>query len=86
MMPSVMTILLWLLICTCDAIPSKPNIILFMADDLGYGDLSSYGHPTQEFGAVDRMALEGIRFTQFYTPHTLCTPSRTAMLTGILSL
>ena len=61
-----------------------PNIILFLADDTGWGDFSSYGHPTQELGPIDQMALEGIRFTQWYAVASLCTPSRTALLTGVL--
>jgi len=62
---------------------SRPNIVIFIADDLGWGDLSVFGHPTQEPGAVDRMAAEGIRFTQWYAAASLCTPSRSALLTGL---
>jgi len=61
----------------------RPNIVMFVADDLGWGDLSVFGHPTQEPGAVDRMAAEGIRFTQWYAVASLCTPSRAALLTGL---
>lgn len=62
---------------------TRPNIVMFVADDLGWGDLSVFGHPTQEPGAVDRMAAEGIRFTQWYSVASLCTPSRAALLTGL---
>ena len=60
----------------------RPNFILFVADDMGWGDLSSYGHPTQEPGPIDKLAQEGMRFTHWYAPAVYCTPSRAAMLTG----
>ena len=64
----------------------EPNIVLVVADDVGYGDFNCYGHPTQEFGGVDKMAAEGLKFTQAYTPAVVCSPSRAAMLTGIMSI
>ena len=62
----------------------SPNVVVIFADDLGYGDLGAYGHPTLRTPALDRMAAEGMRFTQFYTGASVCTPSRAALLTGRL--
>lgn len=62
--------------------PGPPNIVLLFADDLGYGDLSSYGHPTIQTPRLDRMAQEGIKLTAFYVAAAACTPSRAALLTG----
>jgi len=66
---------------TCIAQKNSPNIIIIFADDLGYGDLSSYGSeiPTPN---IDRIGKEGIRFTQFYDSAPVCTPSRYSLLTG----
>ncbi len=60
----------------------KPNIVIILADDLGYGDLGCCGHPTLRTPNLDRMAAEGIRFTDFYSVGEVCTPSRAALLTG----
>ena len=60
----------------------KPNMIIIYADDLGYGDLACYGHPTIRTPNLDRMAAEGMRFTEFYSTAEVCTPSRSALMTG----
>ncbi len=59
-----------------------PNIILILADDMGYGDLGCYGQKILKTPRLDRMAAEGIRFTQFYAGSTVCAPSRGVLLTG----
>jgi arylsulfatase A len=60
----------------------RPNIILIQADDLGYGDLGAYGQRHVPTPNVDRLAAEGIRFTQYYSGSTVCAPSRAALMTG----
>lgn len=60
----------------------KPNIIYIMADDLGYNDLGCYGAPRIQTPNIDRMAAEGIRFTQHYAGTSVCAPSRSVLMTG----
>ncbi len=60
----------------------KPNIIFILADDLGYGDLGCYGQRRIRTPNLDRMAAEGMRFTQHYAGSTVCAPSRCALMTG----
>ncbi|MEY2880666.1 MAG: hypothetical protein RLZZ15_3046 [Verrucomicrobiota bacterium] len=60
----------------------KPNIIFILADDLGYGELGSYGQKQIATPHLDRMAAEGMRFTQFYAGNTVCAPSRSVLMTG----
>ena len=63
-----------------------PNFVIIFCDDLGYGDLACFGHPTIATPHLDRMAREGMKFTQFYSAAPVCTPSRAALLTGRLPL
>jgi len=61
---------------------SKPNVVLIMADDLGYGDLSCYGSTRCDTPQLDRLAARGMRFTDFHSSGTVCSPTRAGLLTG----
>ncbi|WP_111709767.1 sulfatase family protein [Lutibacter citreus] len=61
---------------------SKPNIVVFLVDDLGYGDLSCYGHPFMITPNIDKFASEGMKFTDLHSGSSICSPSRAALLTG----
>lgn len=61
----------------------KPNVLFILADDLGYGDLGCYGQKVVHTPNIDRIAAEGMRFTQFYAGSTVCAPSRCALMTGL---
>jgi len=60
----------------------KPNFIFIYADDLGYGDLACYGSTKNRTPHIDKMADEGMRFTDFYVTSGVCTPSRSSLMTG----
>jgi arylsulfatase A-like enzyme len=60
----------------------RPNVLYIMADDMGWGDLSCYGRPDYETPNLDRLAAEGVRFTQAYSAAPVCTPTRCAFVTG----
>lgn len=59
----------------------KPNVVIFLADDLGYGDLGCYGNDKVQTPNIDTLAAEGIKFTRMYS-QPVCTPARAALLTG----
>jgi len=86
LLPSVFFLMLVSFGCTTNPVQddAPPNIVIIFADDLGYGDLGSYGHPTIQTPHLDRMAAEGQRWTQFYVAASVCSPSRAALLTGRL--
>ena len=68
--------------CRVSAAPAPPNVVFILADDLGYGDLGCYGQERIRTPNIDRLAAEGMRFSQCYAGSTVCAPSRCALLTG----
>ena len=85
-MPSspVLLVALALVLGGCSAgAPSRPNIIYMLADDLGYGELGAYGQEKIRTPNLDRLAREGMRFTQHYSGSPVCAPSRGTLLTGL---
>lgn len=71
---------------TAAAEENPPNVVILFADDLGYGDLGSYGHPYIRTPHLDQLATEGQRWTDFYVAAPVCSPSRGALLTGRLPI
>jgi len=71
-----------LLVVECGAAAERPNIVLVLADDLGYGDLHCYGEKNVQSPNLDQFAAEGLRLTSCYAGHPNCSPSRTALMTG----
>ena len=61
---------------------ARPNVILIVADDLGWGDLGCYGNPDLDTPVLDRLARTGVRLTACYSPSPLCSPARAGFLTG----
>lgn len=89
-MPRILPIFLLCAAVTCITFSAsadeKPNFIVIFCDDLGYGDLSSFGHPTIRTPHLDRLAAEGQKWTSFYAADNVCTPSRAGLLTGRLPI
>lgn len=71
---------LFILLCTAQ---EKPNVVFILADDLGYGDLGCYGQELISTPNLDKLAKDGIRFTQYYAGTSVCAPSRAAVMTGL---
>ena len=80
-MPRLLLLLL-LSFWTTAVVAQKPNIVLIVADDLGYGDLSAYGADDLHSPALDSLATAGVRFTQFYANSPVCSPTRASLLSG----
>ena len=84
----VVSIVVFLLLVSCDAIRrtgtdlTKPNIIVIFIDDMGYGDLGCYGASGYATPNIDKLATEGMKFTDFYAPQGVCSASRAGLLTG----
>jgi len=73
----------WILVFSgCNNQGANPNIVVFLADDLGYGDLGCYGSTDINTPNIDKLAEQGVRFTNFYTNGPECTPTRVALMTG----
>ena len=83
-MPLVLYFSSFIAFCICLAqAQNRPNVIYILADDLGYGDLSCYGQTKLSTPHIDRIASEGIKFTNHYSGNTVCSPSRAVLMTGI---
>jgi arylsulfatase A len=67
-------------------VEKPPNFVIIFCDDLGYGDIGAFGHPTIRTPNIDRMAWEGQRWTSFYVAASVCTPSRAGLMTGRLPI
>ena len=65
-------------------VTSRPNVVIVLVDDLGYGDLGYTGHPSYRSPNIDRLARDGKVLTSFYSASSVCTPSRASLLTGYL--
>ena len=80
MKTGVSAIVLLLLFATLAS--ARPNFVFIFADDLGWGDLGCYGHPVLKTPYLDKMAEDGLLVSNFYVANPVCSPSRTAVMTG----
>lgn len=67
---------------TAEDVRAKPNVVVILADDLGFGDLSSYGAADLQSPHIDRLVESGVRFDSFYANCPVCSPTRASLLTG----
>lgn len=81
-MKNLVCVLLLALLSTIPLAQTRPNVVFILADDLGYGDLGCHGQKLIQTPNLDRLAKEGMRFTQFYAGSTVCAPSRAVLMTG----
>ena len=79
---ATMLLALQVALCASEAKPPRPNVVLILADDLCYGDLSCYGNPKVSTPRIDSLARDSIRFTDAHTTSGVCTPPRYSLLTG----
>lgn len=84
----ILLIAIAFLIPSCNSVSDDPppNFVIIFCDDLGYGDIGAFGHPTIKTPNLDRLASEGQRWTSFYVAASVCTPSRAGLLTGRLPI
>ena len=82
MLKRIIYLILLLVIFSCEKNNNRPNIVFILADDLGYGDLSSYGAETIETTNIDKLAEDGVKLTSYYAAQPVCSASRAAILTG----
>ena len=81
-MNRILTALVAGLICCLSADAGMPNIVFMLVDDLGWSDVGCYGSTLHETPHIDRLAGEGMRFTQAYAASPVCSPTRAALMTG----
>ena len=82
MLKRIISLIILLVIFSCEKHNNSPNIVFILADDLGYGDLSSYGSKTIETINIDKLADDGVKLTSYYAAQPVCSASRAAILTG----
>ena len=84
MKPQTLALSGFALLCAINiSAQQKPNIVFILADDLGYGDLSCYGQKRFQTPNIDKLARQGVMFTQHYSGCPVCAPSRSSLMTGL---